>query len=82
MDNRINQKNQRIVCSLVFVYINNKCAIGATIKSEIIVRSINMTNNSNKFTGIDDARISPPTSDKYINCVTEIVATMNLVICD
>lgn len=49
---------------MVFVYINNKCAIGATIKSEIIVRSINMTNNSNKFTGIDDARISPPTSDR------------------
>lgn len=64
VDNRINQKNQRIVRSLVFVYINNKCAIGATIKSEIIVRSINMTNNSNKFTGIDDARISPPTSDR------------------
>lgn len=63
MDNRINQKKPENA-SLVFVYINNKCAIGATIKSEIIVRSINMTNNSNKFTGIDDARISPPTSDK------------------
>ena len=63
MDNRINQKKPENV-SLVFVYINNKCAIGATIKSEIIVRSINMTNNSNKFTGIDDARISPPTSDR------------------
>ena len=81
MDNRINQTNQRIV-SLVFVYINIKCAIGTTIKSEIIVLSINITNNSNKLTGIDDARISPPTSDRYINCVTEIVATMNLVICD
>ena len=63
MDNRINQKKPENV-SLVFVYINNKCAIGATIKSEIIVRSINITNNSNKFTGIDDARISPPTSDR------------------
>lgn len=50
--------------SLVFVYINIKCAIGTTIKSEIIVLSINITNNSNKFTGIDDARISPPTSDR------------------
>ena len=37
-------------------------------------------NISGRFRGSFDARIRPPTSERYRTCVTEITATMNLVI--
>ena len=50
------------------------------IGSVINVLSKNITNNSLKLTGIFDPRINPPTSDMYINCVTDVVAIINRVI--
>ena len=56
------------------------CATGAAINKLIIVLSRKRINNSGKFTGIFDPKISPPTSDKYINCVTDMTATINFAI--
>ena len=47
---------------------NNKCAIKEIIGSVMIVLIKKIINNLPMLTGILEPSMTPPTSDKYINC--------------
>ncbi len=58
-----------ILTVVLFTYIYNKrCAIKEIIGSVMIVLIKKIINNLPMLTGIFEPSMTPPTSDKYINC--------------